>query len=119
MAYELKPLSDHVRVEAFTHAALTKGSVYNLGGVILTLVDINAEANDVLNLDTGKQGAVFEYAAAEIADAPAIGAAAYLNAAGKITATTHVGEYSDDTYVANTLVGVVVANTGALQVYRV
>jgi hypothetical protein len=119
MAYELKPVSDHVRVEAFTHAALTKGSAYNFGGVCAAIVDINSNENAVLELDTGVPGAVFEYAAAEVTDAPGIGVAAYLDASGKITATASTGTYSDDTYVANTRAGVVVATAPALQIYRI
>jgi hypothetical protein len=79
--YEHITTSDHIRFEAFTHAAYAKGDLVTIGAITGT-ADMNFAANEAVEIDIGVPRAVFRVAAADVDDTdgnPAVGANIYLD----------------------------------------
>jgi predicted RecA/RadA family phage recombinase len=76
--YEHITTSDHIRFEAFTHAAFSKGDLVTIGAITGT-ADINFAANEAVEIDVGVPRAVFRAATADVDGTPEVGANIYLD----------------------------------------
>ncbi|MDR2095728.1 MAG: hypothetical protein LBP76_09465 [Treponema sp.] len=115
--YEQIAISDHIRFDAFTHAALSKGDVFAIpadGTGIKGHVDAsndNEVANSPVTLDVGVARAIFRAASSDVAGTPAVGAKVYQLPAGTLT--------TDGDATGAVLTGVITSIQGAVSFVKV